>query len=62
MGKTLGKDAQSGKLTCLSAYGLEGTRARVEQLHAQAIDAMKLFGEAARFFTDLVDSMVDRVI
>ena len=62
MGKTLGKDAQSGKLTCLSAYGLEGTRARAEQLHAQAIDAMKLFGEAARFFTDLVDSMVDRVI
>ena len=62
MGKTLGKDAESGKLTCISAYGLEGTRERVESLHAQALSALTLFGEGAGFFRDLVDSMVDRTI
>ena len=40
MGKTLGKDAESGKLTCVSAYGLEGTRARVERCHRDALDAL----------------------
>lgn len=60
MGKTLGKDADSGKLTCVSAYGIEGTRALVERLHAEALRALDQFGEQAKFFADLVDSMVDR--
>ena len=60
MGKTLGKDAESGKLTCVSAYGVEGTRQLVEQLHADAIAALSRFGERAAFFRDLVDSMVNR--
>ena len=60
MGKTLGKDAESGKLTCISAYGLEGTRARVEALHREALDALSTFGEGAEFFRALVNSMVDR--
>ncbi len=61
MGKTLGKDAASGKLTCVSAYGVEGTRARVEMLHAEAIGALDAYGERAAFFRTLVDDMVDRV-
>ncbi len=60
MGKTLGKDAESGKLTCVSAYGVEGTRALVEKLHREALDALSPFGERAEFFAALVDSMVDR--
>ena len=60
MGKTLGKDAESGKLTCISAYGLEGTRALVEKLHREALRALEPFGEWAAFFASLVDSMVDR--
>ena len=60
MGKTLGKDAESGKLTCVSAYGLEGTRARVAQLHSEALDAISRFGDRAAFFRELVDAMVDR--
>ena len=60
MGKTLGKDAESGKLTCVSAYGLEGTRARVTQLHSEALDAISRFGDRAAFFRELVDAMVDR--
>ena len=62
MGKTLGKDAASGKLTCISAYGVEGTRALVDQLHAEAVEALSRFGEDAAFFKSLVDSMVDRTV
>ena len=60
MGKTLGKDAQAGKLTCVSAYGLEGTRALVERLHGEARAALEIFGERGAFFRGLVDDMVDR--
>jgi len=60
MGKTLGKDAESGKLTCVSAYGLEGTRQLVNRLHAQALAAVEPYGERATFFRELVDSMVNR--
>lgn len=60
MGKTLGKDAESGKLTCVSAYGLEGTQARVERCHRDALDALARYGDRAAFFAGLVDSMVDR--
>ncbi len=60
MGKTLGKDAESGKLTCVSAYGLEGTRKLVDRLHAEAVDALAPYGERAAFFRELVDAMVNR--
>jgi geranylgeranyl pyrophosphate synthase len=60
MGKTLGKDAASGKLTCISAYGIECTRELVRKLHKTAVDAMSGFGESAGFFIELVDSMVER--
>ena len=61
MGKTLGKDAASGKLTCVSVYGVEGTRALVKRLHAEALEALAGYGEGAAFFRTLVDDMVDRV-
>ena len=60
MGKTLGKDARSGKLTCISAYGVDGTRALVERLHAEAVRALDSFGPDADFFRALVDDMVGR--
>lgn len=60
MGKTLGKDAASGKLTCISAYGIEGTRKLVEDLYQEAITAMAGFGENSEFFTKLVKDMVER--
>ena len=62
IGKTLGKDAESGKLTCVSAYGVEGTRALVERLHAQALAAIARFGDKGGFFANLVDSMVNRTV
>ena len=60
MGKTLGKDAESGKLTCVSAYGLEGTKQLVERLHREAVSAIAPYGERGAFFRELVDAMVDR--
>ena len=60
MGKTLGKDAETGKLTCVAAYGVEGTRALVARLHQEALAALEPFGEKAAFFRGLVDSMVNR--
>ena len=60
MGKTLGKDARSGKLTCISSFGLEGTRDRIHALHSDALEALRCFGDRAAFFSDLVDAMVDR--
>ncbi len=60
MGKTLGKDAASGKLTCVSALGIDGTRARIEREHRAAVDALSIFGARAAFFVQLVDDMVER--
>ena len=60
MGKTPGKDAASGKLTCVSAYGIEGTRKLVDEQHRIAVEAVAGFGADAAFFVDLVDSMVER--
>lgn len=60
MGKTLGKDAESGKLTCVSAYGLEGARALVERLRGEALAALNPFGAGAAFFAELANAMVDR--
>ena len=60
MGKTLGKDAANGKLTCVSAYGIEGTQKLVAEQHRIAVDAIGEFGEDAAFFVELVDSMLKR--
>ncbi len=60
MGKTLGKDAEQGKLTMVSLYGVEGTRERVNRQLSLAFEALECFGADADFFRDLVRSMVDR--
>ncbi len=60
MGKTLGKDEESGKLTCVSVYGLQGTRSLIAEQEKNALEAMEIFGERASFFTDLVRNMVGR--
>ena len=60
MGKTLGKDAEQGKLTMVSLYGVEGTRERVNALLSSAMEALEPFGEKADFFRELVRAMVVR--
>ena len=60
MGKTLGKDAEQGKLTMVSFYGVEGTRQQIQIQVQKAMDALKIFGQQADFFRKLIASMVDR--
>ena len=42
MGKTLGKDAEQGKLTMVSFYGVEGTRQQIQIQVQKAMDALKM--------------------
>ncbi|MBQ8507907.1 MAG: polyprenyl synthetase family protein [Clostridia bacterium] len=60
MGKTLGKDAEQGKLTMISLYGVEGTRKIIDEQLAIAMEALSGFGEGADFFRGLVQSMITR--
>ena len=60
MGKTLGKDAEQGKLTMISLYGVEGTRKIVQQQLEKAMQALEIFGSKADFFRELIKSMVNR--
>lgn len=60
MGKTLGKDAQQGKLTMVSLYGIEGTRERVGDQLRKGMQALEIFDAKADFFRDLIAAMVNR--
>ena len=60
MGKTLGKDEESGKLTCISIYGIDGTRRLIAEQEQEALEALEIFGERGAFFAELVRSMVGR--
>ena len=60
MGKTLGKDAEQGKLTMISMYGIEGTKERIAEQLRVANEALDVFDEKAVFFRELLSSMVNR--
>ncbi len=60
LGKTPGKDRESGKLTCVGVYGTGGTRALIVELQQDAMDALLPFGERAAFFQDLLCDMMHR--
>jgi len=47
LGKAAGKDAAAGKATLVSALGIEGARARLRELVAQADSALAPFGAKA---------------
>ena len=60
MGKTLGKDAKTGKVTWVSLLGLEGAKARAQELAQAAEQAVKGFGEEAKFFCELLQYTLER--
>ena len=60
LGKSTGKDDASGKLTAVSAYGLEGAQARARELAEQARQAMRQIPADGTFFIELVDEMLSR--
>lgn len=60
LGKSIGKDEKSGKLTAVGVYGLEGARGLVDEEMNNALYKISIFGEKAEFFTDLIKNMRGR--
>lgn len=60
LGKTAGKDADSGKLTFPRVLGLDRSRQEVETLSASAIDALEPLGESADPLRELARYLATR--
>ena len=59
-GKTVGKDAATGKATMVAILGLERARAHAEMLAAQAAQHLESFGERAALLASLAAFVVTR--
>lgn len=60
LGKSVGKDSESGKLTGVSAYGLESARIRAEELASDAVNALAVFGDEAAELRELALNALGR--
>lgn len=60
MGKATGKDAEQGKLTYPGLLGVDGTRAEIEKLLAQALDALSGFDAKAYPLRDMAKKLATR--
>ena len=60
MGKTLGKDAEENKLTCVRVYGLEGAERRADQLVENAKQLLSRMDAKTQFFEELVEYVRER--
>ena len=60
LGKSIGKDAASEKLTAVSAYGLEGAKQRAAELAQNAREALAKIPADTAFFAELLESMLSR--
>ncbi len=60
MGKTLGKDAQEGKLTYVSLMGLEEAKKIAGQTAENALAALEIFGEKAWLLRELTNATLSR--
>ena len=61
LGKPQGADAALNKPTYVSLLGLDGAKAKAQQLHNQAIEALESFGENAQTLKQIADYIIDRV-
>ncbi|MBQ8973222.1 MAG: polyprenyl synthetase family protein [Clostridia bacterium] len=60
VGKTLGKDAAGNKLTCISQFGIDGTRKRVHRFAQEAQNALNDIHLDTSFFESLLRDMMER--
>ncbi|MFA5521882.1 MAG: polyprenyl synthetase family protein [Castellaniella sp.] len=60
LGKTAGKDEASNKPTMVSSLGLDGARALLAELAAQAHAALRTLGPGAACLAGIVDAIVER--
>ncbi len=60
LGKTVGKDIESGKLTDIKIYGIEQSKLRAKQYTQKALDSIKKIEELS-LLIDFAKSLTDRV-
>ena len=60
LGKQTGMDAQRGKMTWPSLFGVEASRERSRALWQEAEDALSCFGEKAWFMHEFARQLRDR--
>ncbi len=60
LGKTAGKDEAAAKPTYVSLLGLDAARTYADELRADALDALSIFGERAARLTQLADFICHR--
>lgn len=60
MGKTIGKDAESGKFSAVSVYGIEGCKKHIESYYLEIIKIIKKFDNNS-FFCDFYSSLKNRI-
>lgn len=60
VGKATGKDAAAGKATYVSALGIDGARARLREMEAEAHAALEPFGARAATLREAIDYVSNR--
>ena len=60
LGKTAGKDAEQGKVTCSSVLGLAKSKKIAEKLSIEAIETLKGFGDKADILRQLAEELLSR--
>jgi len=60
MGKATGKDAEQGKLTYPGLLGIDGTRAEIEKMRKEAIEALQAFDAKADPLRDMAQRLASR--
>ncbi|SMF01145.1 geranylgeranyl diphosphate synthase, type II [Alteromonadaceae bacterium Bs31] len=60
LGKAQGADIEKNKPTYVSLLGLEGARAKTEDLLQQALDSLTMFGQKADYLRDIARYIVTR--
>ena len=60
LGKTQGKDRDNNKPNYLSLLGLAGAKEKAQELHQDALDALKPFGERGELLSDLSRYIIER--
>jgi len=60
LGKTPGKDARAGKATWVALHGMEASKKRAADLHAQALQALAPLGAGASLLRELAALIVHR--
>ena len=59
-GKPVGNDKEKGKCTYVSYFGIDGAKKELENIIAEAIKEIEIYGEKAEFLKQLAIYIKDR--